>query len=275
MREGSPPLCEAIDSFADDLILRGSPASARSYRSLLRHLRPYDVLTPALCRQVLHQVLSTRSVATANTTWCAMSALSNWLVDQGYYTRSPMTGIPIPRKPPGVHRYPSHDELGRVYAACKDDRERLIIRLLLHGLRAGQLLALRWDDVSGDVLLIRPHKRNPAHPVVLDAETVSMLLDSPRPDARVFPRSYEALRALIARIGKRAGVPGFHAHALRHAFASNWMLEGGDAATLQQLGGWKDQRMITEVYARSAMQEAAIRRSRAIGLVGKLLKAPE
>jgi len=147
----------------------------------------------------------------------------------------------------------------------------VIVRLLLHGLRAGQLLALRWADLRDDTLLIRTQKNSPPHLITLDPETLRLLDAAPRADQRIVPMCYKTLRKIILRLARDARVPGLHAHAFRHAFASHWMLEVGDGLTLQQLGGWTSGTMISRVYARSAMQEAALKKSREVGLTERLL----
>ena len=50
---------------------------------------------------------------------------------------------------------------------------------------------------------------------------------------------------LFARIRKRSGVRRFHAHLLRHTWATNWMKgPGADLLSLQRQGGWERLEMV-------------------------------
>lgn len=267
MREGVPTVQAALDEWHDDLTLGGQASTARTYRSLLKRLTDWPD-TP-VCRQLVADALRTRSNNTARTLWAALSTFSAWACDQGYLASSPMARVPLPREQPRVHTYPRQDELRRVYAACKSDRDRVIVRLLLHGLRAGQLLALRWSDLRDDELLIRPQKSSPAHTVALDAETLR-LVELQRGSDRIIPIGSSTLRQIVKRLGRDARVPGLHPHAFRHAFGSHAMLAGMDGLVLQALGGWRSGRMVTH-YARSAMREAALKRAREVNLTERLL----
>ena len=50
---------------------------------------------------------------------------------------------------------------------------------------------------------------------------------------------------LFGRIARRSGVRRFHAHLLRHTWATNWMKQpGADVLSLQRQGGWKRLEMV-------------------------------
>lgn len=78
-----------------------------------------------------------------------------------------------------------------------------------------------------------------------------------RPDDPLFPTDegrqfeYHGFAKVFQRIGKRAGVPRFSAHILRHTWASNFKRNGGDSFDLKRLGGWDEWEMV-ENYADAA-----------------------
>jgi len=52
-----------------------------------------------------------------------------------------------------------------------------------------------------------------------------------------YPLTYNALRLMMPRLAVRSGVERLHAHLLRHTFAVNDRVNGGDVFTLQQILG--------------------------------------
>jgi integrase len=61
-------------------------------------------------------------------------------------------------------------------------------------------------------------------------------------------RSSTPLKAsarFFARIAAESGIRRFHAHLLRHTWATNWMKHpGADLLTLMRQGGWKRLQMV-------------------------------
>lgn len=49
--------------------------------------------------------------------------------------------------------------------------------------------------------------------------------------------TYNALRLMMNRLTRRSGVERLHAHLLRHTFAVNYLVNGGDVFSLQQILG--------------------------------------
>ncbi|WP_411162061.1 tyrosine-type recombinase/integrase [Kocuria rhizophila] len=59
----------------------------------------------------------------------------------------------------------------------------------------------------------------------------------------------EGVRRLVARIGKRAGLPRLRPHQFRHRFATDLLnASGGDAEVARYAGGWSSTAMVEQVY---------------------------
>jgi integrase/recombinase XerD len=65
------------------------------------------------------------------------------------------------------------------------------------------------------------------------------------------PMTRNALRLLMARLGKKAGVKKCHPHRFRHTFSITYLRSGGDVFTLQALLGHSTLDMVKH-YARIA-----------------------
>lgn len=124
-----------------------------------------------------------------------------------------------------------------------------IVRFALAtGLRQGNVLRLRWEQVDlqrrvawifGD----EAKGRQPI-PVPLNSDAVAIVRRQLGGDlSRVFTlRNIKSTVWEGAR--RRAGLPGFRFHDLRHCWAS-WLLQAGvPVAALQEMGGWSDVRMV-------------------------------
>ena len=67
------------------------------------------------------------------------------------------------------------------------------------------------------------------------------------------PLNRNAVAHLLARIGKRAQVPGVDAHRFRHTFAIQYLRNGGDIYTLQRLLGHRSLEIVKNYLRLSEM----------------------
>jgi integrase len=57
---------------------------------------------------------------------------------------------------------------------------------------------------------------------------------------------------MLRRRGVQVGLPGLHAHQLRHTFAHEWLAQGGTEADLMRIAGWKSRQMLQRYGASAA-----------------------
>src|SRR3990167_2311611 len=148
MREGCPSVVEARALWLDDLLLARKAASTiQGYRSSTRAL---ESLTPESARNVIRAYIGSNTALLA---WAALRSLSACAHAHGWGDF--MAGVPCPKKQERPHKYLSPDELHRVYAAFESDRELLIVRLFLTGVRASELLQIAPEGVQDAAVRIR------------------------------------------------------------------------------------------------------------------------
>ncbi len=164
--------------------------------------------------------------------------------------RNPMQGIKLFRENNARVRYLTEQEEFCLFQQLPP-RYHPIVRIgLLTGLRASNLLGLRWRDVdleakvytvplskSGDAL------RLPMHPRVQE-----ILTALPRNGAYIFAEAdgqspWDFTHA-FARAARTAGIQDLHLHDLRHTWASRMAMAGVDLLTIKELGGWKTIQMV-------------------------------
>ena len=155
-------------------------------------------------------------------------------------------------------------------ATAKRD-QAIILTLLDTGLRASELSALRVGDVdlkTGRVQvrhgILGGAKGGKGRTVFLGKATrravwryLAERKDGEDLEAPLFlvkydrPMNKDALRLLMAHLGKKAGVKHCHPHRFRHTFAITYLRSGGDVFTLQSLLGHSTLDMVQH-YARIA-----------------------
>ena len=267
---------EALQRFLEDRTLEGrSRGTLKTYRSVLRSFRddprPITAITPALCRSLIAAKMS-GSRATARALAAILKSFCAWLAAT-YGVANAMADVPKPREIQHPHRFLTADQLKAIWGACPDDSYRLLVLLLLEGLRASEATGLRWRDVSGDTAQIRG-KGGKFRRIALSAPLVALLDAMPRAGEHVLGYTYNSAWWRIKRLGRLAGVP-IHPHLFRHSFASNALILGMDTETLRQIGGWSPGSKVMDRYIESAREQAALTRSREFGLVDRLLADPK
>lgn len=168
----------------------------------------------------------------------------------------------------------SRDEISRVLEAASPHRWKTLFALLsFTGLRISEALALTWDDVLEDRVIVRQGKTDSAKREVILIPAVRSLLAALRlqqaPGVQfVFATSEggscgrrEALRALRAA-EKRAGVPEYTLHELRHTFASILIAQGELPTLVARQMGHKDPSITLKTYTHLWEEQESVDRAR-------------
>ena len=132
-------------------------------------------------------------------------------------------------------------EIERVIDACLKPRDKaLILTMLDTGVRRGEIVSLRWDDVEfhDGTLLIRRSKSKRVRIVPIGVKARRALLAWKRScrTSRVFELKVSGLRMALWRIGQRADVK-FSAHDLRRTAATMMLREGASAFHVKEMLG--------------------------------------
>jgi integrase/recombinase XerD len=76
---------------------------------------------------------------------------------------------------------------------------------------------------------------------------------------------YHGLDGALKQRAQAAGIEGFHAHLMRHTFATRWKRHAGSDDGLMAIAGWSGRAMIDR-YAGAAVAERAAEEARRLGL---------
>jgi len=147
-------------------------------------------------------------------------------------------------------------ELMKLLNSAETTRDRAIITLLTDcGARAGEVCSLLKHNIKEETIIV--HGKVGWREVPISEETKHLLLQvaAQSPDDYVFhghkgPITRHLIYAIVRRHMEKVGIKGpkLGPHRLRHAFGKNYLVEGGDLRSLQEIMGHADIKT-TEKYA--------------------------
>ena len=156
---------------------------------------------------------------------------------------------------------------------------------LATGLRRGELLGLKWEDldldrgdlrvrrqiarINGEVVEAPPKTKNAYRTLPLAKDTIDVLDQQKKkvgsspwvfPGPTGGPMSPDSVLHMLHRVLKRAGLPGVRFHDLRHTFATLALQNGVDVKTVSGMLGHYSAGFTPDTYAHvttSAQRQAA------------------
>jgi integrase len=219
--------------------------------------RPLGQITRAELQDWQAKKRQTCKPATVNRIMCRLRHMFNRAVDWELLDQSPMKGIKFLPENNARLRYLSREECDRLVESCKAPHLRAIVTVALHtGMRSGEIRNLQWNDLDFDsgFIIIRDSKNGEPRHVPMDSTVVALFRNYPRTSGSEFVFT----NATGGRLGwlqhgfrkalVRAGLTDLHFHDLRHTFASQWMMAGGELYSLKDILGHKTIAM-TQRYA--------------------------
>jgi integrase len=219
--------------------------------------RPIGQITRGEIEDWQRRRAQTNKPATVNRMLCRLRHLFNKAVEWELLDESPVRRLKFLRENNARLRYLSLDECRKLIDACIASHMKATVTVALHtGMRQGEILNLKWDDLDLGTrsILIRDSKNGERRHVPMDSTLATLFASYPHTPGSdyVFPNAQggrmkwvqKAFRNALAR----AGITDFHFHDLRHTFASQWMMNGGDLYVLKEILGHKTVQM-TQRYA--------------------------
>jgi integrase/recombinase XerD len=222
-----------------------------------------------------------RATATINLALSALQSLFKWLCARDYISKDPMLLLEKPKSDPIQSQDWSADEVQRLFAATQQRektalRDRALLWVLLHGLRAGEVEALNWADFDGQRLHIREAKdgsvgRVPLLPAAIaaleiylqqrhtseeDLEQTSPLFLSESNNSKGQRLSYWGIYKVVKELAAIAGVKDAHPHRGRHTVATEMVSRGMNPLLARQITRHKSEKSF-ERYSQRALQKQA------------------
>ncbi|MBA7615836.1 Tyrosine recombinase XerC [subsurface metagenome] len=169
---------------------------------------------------------------------------------------NPMDAINPPRRPKTLMPTLEANELMKLLHSAQDLRDRAILNLTIDsGVRAGEVCSLLKHNIKQETVVV--YGKTGWREVPISDETKRFLLQvaAESPGDHVFhghkgPITRHLIYAIVRRLMEKAGIKGpkLGPHRLRHAFGKNFLVQGGDLRSLQEIMGHADVKT-TEKYA--------------------------
>lgn len=217
--------------------------------------------------------LSDRMVKSCHVT-CRMAL--DQAVAQGLILKNPALSCKAPVTRPKEMQVLTGEEIQRLLIQAKENNcFELLLLELTTGLRRGEILALRWDDldfrtgtlrverqvqrIQGKLAVSQPKTRASCRSILLPAPVLEILAQYrqsvsshwmfPSPKKEDSPLDPAAVRKKLSAVLKRAGCPAARFHDLRHTFATSTLEHGMDVKTLSTVIGHVSSATTLNVYA--------------------------
>ncbi len=223
----------------------------------------------------------------------ALKSFASWLAAEGYTSYHVLERLPLPKTPQRVTEPLTEEEIQRIFEVI-DTRTKvgcrnyaMILLMLDTGIRAGELVSLveanvhldqepGWIKVCGKgdkerivTLGKRTHKALLSYRMFARNEGCDRFFVGYRGE----PLNVGAVGQVVRRLARAANVPRLHAHLLRHTAATQYLVAGGDAISLQHKLGHTTLTM-TSRYVHLAKQQLAAIRERVSPMDHIRLKSP-
>jgi integrase len=155
-------------------------------------------------------------------------------------------------------RFLTESEIELLLTACSAELLPIVECALLTGMRRGEILGLRWEQVRNGFIYLQRTKTNLSRQIPISKALGAVLAAQPREREFVFGRR-DVKRAWAAAV-KKAGLSDLRFHDLRHTFASQTLMAGGGIRDVQELLGHTTLKMtlryahLTQEHKRAAVE---------------------
>lgn len=197
----------------------------------------------------------------------SLKAFYTWLYQEGYVEDNELARLKLPKVPRNLVQTLSEEEI-RQLLACLNPmttvgaRDMAIIMTFLDtGIRCSELAGLKLGDVHIEEGYIKVLGKGGRERIVPIGNSVRKAIQryilhfrpeplNPETIEEAFlsldgsPLTANAIKMLFARLAKRSGVKRLHARLCRHTFATDYLINGGDVFSLQQILGHSTLEMV-------------------------------
>ena len=251
---------QALDRYIDSKSAVLSPATIAGYRRIQKNLLepiagyPLSNLTQEQVQRWVNQLAKQgKKPKTVSNAHGLLSAVI------GAYRPEMVLRTTLPQKVKTEISIPTEADLSAIFDAAKGTKYELPIMLAVWlGLRASEIRGLKWEDIDGGYISVkRAIVQGEACPVEKGTKTFSgtRALHLPPYLAALIQAQDHSMYNGFERVCKKAGVPHFRFHDLRHMHASVMLAIGVPNKYAQERMGHATDNMLKTVYQHTIQEE--------------------
>lgn len=279
-------MAELIDRYIENVIptkpknAAATTAQLQWWRSQIGHYLLSD-LTPAIIAEQRDKLLKGTTfkgtIRSPSTVVRYLAALSHALTiatkEWGWLDESPMRKVTKPKEPRGRIRFLDDRERSALLKACKESSNPylyiVVVIALSCGLRQGELMSLRWEniDLFKGRIVLHETKNGERRVVPLRSHALELLqshvLTKQQDFGLLFPSKEDTERPMDLRFPweqalKKAGIENYKFHDNRHSCASYLLMSGASLAEISEVLGHKTLAMVKRYSHLSEVHSAGV-----------------
>ena len=208
-----------------------------------------------------------------------LKAFSSWLYVEGHTGDNRLRNLKLPKAPRKIIQPLAPEEIKKVIGTINKSSSTgwrnyaILVTLLDTGLRASEVAGIRLGQVNFEAGYIKVMGKGAKERIVPIGKFVQMRLlhycEEVRPklssngcdslflSRRGKPITTNTIKLVFSRLAESSGINRLHAHLCRHTFAINYLLNGGDVFSLQEILGHTSLEMVRHYLHFTASQITA------------------
>jgi integrase len=227
--------------FSDTPLADINQSTIRKYRQ--ERQKPIAVI------QKGQQKMKTIKAATVNRDLSVLRRILNWSVEEGYLLSNPLGRLRMERERRTKRPVMSLAEEIKLTAAASEHLQRIILCALHTGMRRGEILHQRWEDIDFDNRILHvSHSKTPEgemREIPLTTRLYAMLVAIRKDHGVVFTfenHDLTEIKTTWRSSLRRSGIRHFRFHDLRHTANTRMMLAGVLQEVRREILGHSSQR---------------------------------
>lgn len=266
-------LRQAIDQYIELRSAALSPSTIRGYTMIRDHRFPelmdrtIRATTDLMYQRAVNAAAKQYSAKTVRNTWAFIASVLREVADREVKCVTPT--VVVQERP-----FLEPEEIPLFVEELRGRPVEIPALLALHGLRASEVMDVRWSDIDLAKKMIRVHgaavrdkdnnlvhkqtNKNAASrrevPILID-RLIAAVAEADKPGEYVCSVKGTGLYNAINLVCKHAGLPQVGVHGLRHSFASLCYHLNLPEQLCMRLGGWSDAGTMRKIYTHLAQRD--------------------
>jgi integrase/recombinase XerC len=218
-----------------------------------------DKIKPQHVNDYIENILEDRTARTANSRLTVVKSFCRWF-SRTYDLLNPAAKVDFLREEPPEHRFLSPDEYQKILSVSDDDTADIFRLLANTGCRASEFCNLKWCDIDIEQTAIAVlGKGRKLRTIPMNQTVLAILQSLPHTSEYIFPSqnpkfpgisiNRRTLYDFCIRAAKKAAIPAFGPHALRHFFATELLKAGAPIVKVSLIMGHANTTITLKVYA--------------------------